>query len=699
MQRETAVEVGRPRASLAEDTRSAAFHADPAHRRDIDGLRAVAILSVLVFHAFPATLPGGYVGVDVFFVISGYLIGGILLQALDSENFNIVGFYARRVKRIFPPLAIVLVVVYAFGWCAMLAGEFKQLGLDIAAGAGFVSNLALWSEAGYFDRAAETKPLLHLWSLGIEEQFYIVWPLLLWLVYHRKRAGERMLLAVVAGSFLAGWYLTISHPLAAFYAPWSRFWELASGTALAHLQRKARLAAGSDMVGHATLPEIQLASFASGRVLGAANLDGEVGKNVQSLLGLGLIGAACVILDKNRSFPGLWAVLPVAGSLLIIRSGPAAWVNRRLLGSASAVAIGLASYAIYLWHWPLLTFLRLWEGGTSAVARGAILLLSVALGWASYKFVESPIRAPGSGKLKVTVLSLVLAAIGSAGIATYWAGGIPSRYPAIIQQITDASFSIRNQAREHECFLFPDEDETRFAPQCAEADSRPLILLWGDSHAGSIYPGLRGVQEKYQFGIAQYTASACPPLVGINSPYRPLCRRINDYVVSQVAALNPEVVFLDANWNFSKHPGWHDAYDLRLLDNTVSALKNAGAKRIVILGSAPFWPENLSRILVRAWQRDPLHRAPPPRLRPDGAPDSIENDRVMRGIAMRLGVEFVSVYDLLCDTEGCLTRLPGLDLEITASDAEHLTPRTAQYVMEKIFERDAFARRRNATLK
>ncbi|MFA6121206.1 MAG: acyltransferase, partial [Sideroxydans sp.] len=202
----------------------------PKYRADIDGLRAIAILAVVGFHAFPTWVKGGFIGVDVFFVISGFLISTIIFGSLSRDAFSFAEFYARRIKRIFPALFLVLVASFVFGWFALLADEYKQLGKHIAGGAGFVSNFVLWGESGYFDNAAETKPLLHLWSLGIEEQFYFVWPLLLWFAWKRRFNLLTIALVVAVVSFALNVFTVRSDPVAAFYSPLTRFWELMVGS-------------------------------------------------------------------------------------------------------------------------------------------------------------------------------------------------------------------------------------------------------------------------------------------------------------------------------------------------------------------------------------------------------------------------------------------------------------------------------------
>lgn len=205
----------------------------PKYRPDVDGLRAIAVLAVVFFHAFPSLIRGGFVGVDVFFVISGYLISTIIFENLDRGTFSFSEFYARRIKRIFPALILVLVACFVFGWFVLLADEYKQLGKHIAASAGFISNIIFWNEAGYFDNAQETKPLLHLWSLGIEEQFYILWPLVIWVIWKRKFNLLTITFFLAIASFMLNLKGVQQDAVATFYSPQTRFWELLSGSLLA----------------------------------------------------------------------------------------------------------------------------------------------------------------------------------------------------------------------------------------------------------------------------------------------------------------------------------------------------------------------------------------------------------------------------------------------------------------------------------
>ncbi|WP_370659744.1 acyltransferase family protein [Massilia polaris] len=328
----------------------------PKYRPDIDGLRAIAVLAVVLFHAFPALIPGGFIGVDIFFVISGFLITSIIARELEHGKFTFARFYARRIKRIFPALLLVMAACLAFAWFALFPDELKQLGLHLAGGAGFVSNLVLWQEVGYFDRGADTKPLLHLWSLAIEEQFYIVWPVVL-LLASRLRLN---LLLVSAGLALLSFAVNVggiaAFPSATFYSPASRAWELLLGAVLACSLLR-------------TQPVVLFARAAAA-----------VSPNLRSAAGALLLAIGFAIISREHQFPGWYALLPTVGALLMIGAGPQSWFNRFVLSNRLLVWFGLISYPLYLWHWPLLAFAHIVESGTPAPQlRAALVALAIAL--------------------------------------------------------------------------------------------------------------------------------------------------------------------------------------------------------------------------------------------------------------------------------------------------------------------------------
>ncbi|MDP3331881.1 MAG: acyltransferase, partial [Methylococcaceae bacterium] len=335
-----------------------------------------------------------FIGVDIFFIISGFLISTIIFSNLESDNFSFVEFYSRRIKRIFPALLLVLIACFAAGWFVLLADEYKQLGKHIAGGAGFVSNFLFWQESGYFDNAADTKPLLHLWSLGIEEQFYIVWPLLLWFAWQQRLNLLTITLTVLIISFALNISKVHSEAVAAFYSPQTRFWELLTGSVLAYVS----------LYKQNLLPTLRqrLDSWLSIIICAEEpSIKGNTLRSVQSLLGMMLITVGMMVITKEKAFPGWWAVLPAMGAVLIISAGLGAWFNRAILANKVLVWFGLISFPLYLWHWPLLSFARIMEGDKpSQGVRLAAIVISVVLAWLTYKLIEKPIRFGNHSKAK-----------------------------------------------------------------------------------------------------------------------------------------------------------------------------------------------------------------------------------------------------------------------------------------------------------
>ena len=465
----------------------------PKYRPDIDGLRAVAVLSVVAFHAFPAWMKGGFIGVDVFFVISGFLISTIIFENLDRGTFRFAEFYARRIKRIFPALLLVLIASFAFGWFALLADEYKQLGKHIAAGAGFVSNLVLWSEAGYFDNSAETKPFLHLWSLGIEEQFYIVWPFVLWFAWKRKFNLLTLTVIVALISFGLNLKGIKQDSVATFYSPQTRFWELLSGSLLAWFAIYKKNAFNS----YTLKIDGWLAKVIYREPVEA---DGKTLSNVVAFAGSLLLAYGFWRITKDVSFPGKWAVIPVLGAILIILAGPKAWINRKILSNKIAVWFGLISFPLYLWHWPLLSFARIVESEVpSRNIRIAAIVLSVAVAWLTYKLVERPLRFGKPSKAKVAILVLLMVIVGYVGYNTYERDGLKFRENAILKGYSgDIGHLEYHKFIAQKYFICqPDKIaseslEWEGFTRCiqSKSDSNIDIALVGDSHAEHLFLGM-----------------------------------------------------------------------------------------------------------------------------------------------------------------------------------------------------------------
>jgi peptidoglycan/LPS O-acetylase OafA/YrhL len=361
------------------------------YRPDIDGLRALAVMGVVIYHAFPSLLPGGFVGVDVFFVISGFLIGTILFEGFTKGTFSFSDFYSRRIRRIFPSLFVVLASCLAIGKLVLLDDEYRQLGKHVVAGATFIANFAYWSESGYFDTAAELKPLLHLWSLAVEEQFYLVWPLVLWGAWRLRTNMLAVTIIVAVASFAFNITQVNSNPVATFFLLPSRVWELLAGSVLAWIALQGSAAKGR------TRPRSLL-------------------NDVAGVLGLTLIVWAMFFVHKSDAFPGWYALAPVAGAVLLIAAGPQSRLNRLLLSNKLAVFTGLISFPLYLWHWPLLSFARIVQSEMpSREIRMAAVVLAIVLAWLTLKLVERPLRGGNQSLGKVIALVSVMALVGAIG--------------------------------------------------------------------------------------------------------------------------------------------------------------------------------------------------------------------------------------------------------------------------------------------
>jgi peptidoglycan/LPS O-acetylase OafA/YrhL len=439
----------------------------PDYRPDIDGLRAVAVLSVVLFHAYPDAIPGGFIGVDIFFVISGYLISTIIFNNLNHNRFSIVDFYKRRVRRIFPALSLVLLATLGLGRLVLYDDEFQNLGAHLGAGTGFVSNLLLWRESGYFDEAAEFKPLLHLWSLGIEEQFYVIWPLVAWVAARRKGSLPWVALAIWLASMALNLYLTPRHGASAFYLPITRFWELLSGGLLAWVDLDAARRLRSPLRRHAA---------------------------VAGALGLVILVAALAFTNRDRAFPGWWAIPPVLSAVMLIGSGPHTAIAHRLLASRPMVAIGLISYPLYLWHWPLLSYAAIAHGEAPPVwVRTVAVVLALLLAKTTYEWVEKPLREGPLRTHAVPVLSTFMLLIGLFGVGTALHG--------------------RSPAQAWRELMGPRPANADNTPVASRRSPDATVMLLGDSHAGHLDTGLRGILGK---DLADYTSAGCLPFYDVD---------------------------------------------------------------------------------------------------------------------------------------------------------------------------------------
>lgn len=455
----------------------------PEHYRpDIDGLRAIAIISVVLFHTFPNWLPGGFLGVDVFFVISGYLISTIIFRAFDKGKFSFSDFYARRIRRIFPALSFLLIGVMVLGALMLTPEEFKDLGKQVIYGSAFGENIYLIRHSGgYWDTATEMKPLMHLWTLAVEEQYYIFYPLLCWLLWKLKKGILLALCLLWCVSFGLDIYQSLSSPILAFFSLHTRFWELCTGCILAAL-----VSPSLNYQKAITNIKARLVSKLGGRssrdCLTKVNAFG-------SWAGFALILAGVAFANGEEKLRPLLILLPVIGTVLIIVCKES-WLNKKVLSSGPFVFVGLISYTWYLWHWPLLSIARNIEGGELPGYLTCFLLLSIGflLSIFSYFVIETPIRKKAISKKLTVSLSMCIVGCATIGTLILMSQGLPSR----LGEAAVASRSVSN--------TFPNKDkyaQTKYGcPKnldfCwAPKNSQPTISLVGDSHAHHLAFGLQ----------------------------------------------------------------------------------------------------------------------------------------------------------------------------------------------------------------
>ncbi|MCI3943875.1 acyltransferase [Pseudomonas syringae] len=536
-------------------------HQHIPYRSDIDGLRAFAVLSVVVYHAFPSILVGGFIGVDVFFVISGYLISSILIKDLKSGQFSISRFYERRIIRIFPALIMVLLFCLVFGWLALLPDEYKALAKHAVSGAGFVSNLTLWNEASYFDVAADAKPLLHLWSLGVEEQFYLVWPVVLLLCWKTRARLTSSILVIIAASFALNMYQASNNPTADFYSPLTRFWELLVGALIA-----------------ANIDKVSLEKKSANML--------SIGGAVLMVIGL------CTITSKD-AFPGWRALIPVLGAAMLIASGGAGVVNRVVLSNPLMVAVGLISYPLYLWHWPLLSFSRVVESATpSLMIRVAALFLSFGLAVVTYKFIETPFRRGAlNGRKSVLFLSCAMILSASFSAVVYVADGVPTRsganpvvrHPADLGRDPYLNYITNHFSRCADPVLLNlSVLDTSYGFRCFQSKpGTPIeVLLLGDSHAEHWLPGLSAQLSDINVG-----SLIQPGLPSIDSPL------FKNAIPVISANADIKVVIMSAMWLDKINTA--TVSPVENLKDTVSAFTEKG-KQVYVLDDIPvydFGPE------------------------------------------------------------------------------------------------------------
>ncbi|PZO88193.1 MAG: acyltransferase [Micavibrio aeruginosavorus] len=556
------------------------------YRPDIDGLRAIAITLVLLYHADLWNVNGGYIGVDVFFVISGFLITSLILKDLQYGTFSFFDFWERRIRRILPALGVVTLFTLVAGWFIFLPEDYATLGKQAASQTVFSSNILFYTMSGYFAAENSTKPLLHTWSLAVEEQYYFIIPLLLVILFAKLRLRmQTVLLAIMIVSFAASVWAVKYYPDAAFYLLPFRSWEMLVGSLLAfHGNRESRYNRGWRAETLATL-------------------------------GFMAIVAAGMLYTPKTSFPGVAALVPCLGAAMIIYAngmGGKTLVGR-FLSSKPLVFIGLISYSLYLWHWPLLMFAEyLPVIELRSLHKLGLLLISGILAYLSWRYVEQPTRRKSLNKTNDRASIYTYAGGGLALIALISIGivvlkGIPQRWSAQELQYAEGAKDI-NYSR-WKCEKSPEDIKSaKLCTTSQDLKTDPAFILWGDSHADAWVPGFEYLSQKYRVNGYQATLHSCPPLLDLDKKGSTQCEKQNAAVLELIKSHKIKNVFLVANWTgwldssqlfFTTDAWYKKSYDKKFddikiaaLQRTIDTLRAEGANVYILVNNArmPFDP-------------------------------------------------------------------------------------------------------------
>jgi peptidoglycan/LPS O-acetylase OafA/YrhL len=589
-----------------------------AYRRDVDGLRAVAVMSVVLFHFGVGGIPGGFTGVDIFFVISGYVIAGSLLTDLDKNRFSIVNFYWKRARRIIPAFTFVTLCSSVAAYFILLPSDLRDYARSLASSALFVSNIYFWKSTNYFSIDAQLRPLLHTWSLSVEEQYYIIAPFLFWFVYRfLGRSWTLVLAPLILISFVVSVYATSAAPTAGFYLLPTRMWELLLGALL--VLRKPRA------------------------------LNSTLAMEAIGLAGAALLAVGIITIDESDPFPGINALYPCLGTALVIYAGQTHATRptmvTRLLSTRLFVTIGLISYSLYLVHWPISAFVNYLTLSEPTGAMSALMtVVSLALAAFSWKFVEQPFRKEGPWLGPRPVLAgaagalAVLCAIGYMGVA---ARGFPERFP----DFAETKIKGFEDWRAGTCFNDGTNPLSRWSMEkCTRTEGyEERAMLWGDSFAAHYAPGLAANADKLKAGVLQYTYAGCPPMLSYFSYARPNCTIFNQRALDLVKAANVKTVILSARWTDYEVRGFEG------LQETIEALNKLGV-RVVVIGQSPQFAADIQKISYFAGRRQVAGDSWPMAM------DAHVNDRLAR---YTKGATLINPLDYLCDGVVCRYRENG----------------------------------------
>ncbi|SDR31211.1 acyltransferase family protein [Pseudovibrio sp. Tun.PSC04-5.I4] len=601
------------------------------YRREIDGLRSLAIIPVVLFHAGVPVFSGGYVGVDIFFVISGFLITRIILRDLEVNRFSFWDFSQRRVRRIFPALFVVLVISFSLAWIIQVSSDFNQFAKSIVSVATFTSNFFFYKQSGYFDGASELKPLLHMWSLAVEEQFYIFFPIYLYLIWKFSRERILVLLMLIAVLSFTAASIGVSYfPDFSFYLLPTRAWELLLGAIAAFVDSRSARRMESDSL---------------------------------SFLGIGMIAFSVFYFDRQTPFPGYSALAPTFGAFFIILfAGPNTFCGR-LLSFPVSVGLGLISYSLYLWHQPVFAFYRLEFGVELSTSEQCILIMiCLLMAILSWRYIETPTRAKRFLPNKKILfagfaISISFIVAGRSIILLKVADYKLENFASLLTPPRSSKLQLKDK-----CFLLSASVDTFDLNSCFEGylGEGVNVLIVGDSHAASLYPGLKLALNKNNISLYMLTAAYCLPLItdfpsNVSETATPRCSKINHQVRKTIGSMKFDLVLISSHiseWGFSQNLRWTYPGYYRDFLEVIDQLKLS--QKLVVVNQFPIWPGGLPNVLERELKATNYRSEELSRYSENGLDDKFFSvDEKLQLDASSVGVGVISPAALLCIEKMC----------------------------------------------
>ena len=625
------------------------------YRPELDGLRAIACVAAILYHAEFYTdingsnfqiSSGGFFGVDIFFVISGYLIAHIILKKVHSNNFSFIEFFDRRARRILPTLFFVLGVSIFVAWFFMMPNQMKDFAGSSLSTLVYISNFWFLFEDSYLADISRLKPLLHTWSLAVEEQFYIMLPLFLFFIPTKfKNKTNIIIILIILISFIYSIIGSFKFIEANFYLLPSRLWELLAGSLIARNEIDNKIKFNN------------------------------LTNSILSALGLLLILGSIIFIDDTASHPSFITILTVLGTAFILLSSSTNHIIKRILSIKALVWTGLISYSLYLWHFPILAFARIKSEPLSDFDKIEAVFLTFTLSIITYFLIEKPFRnfkfISSFVFLKLILISVVILFVTSVFI--YITDGVPKRYPKTVLNLVDFTYDHKESMQENKCYIklknLRKKDIFKNCKVLNKKISKKNIYLWGDSNAAHLYSGLL---HKYNesYNIFHKSGAACKPFFWTNDK----CKKLNIFAFEEIIKLKPEKVFLSAWWLES---------DFDNIERIVNELRNRGVSNIYLVGASVRWSDSLPKLLLREFR---YSRKIPKYLKDKNHIINFNLDKKLENLANNNSINYLSPFSVFCVKDKCLTKVSEEGDSIVTWDENHFTKKASIYLLSKFID-------------